>query len=129
MGLSGAAGAPKLVAPVSANALSCRCPWGHVPMSDEVPRCGRSGSTADRDALLAAWLDDDPDGIECVIGDPSFAGTGRVRSLTPVLAKGREFDRVVLVDPPPLDAGTEAAVDRDVGMTRAAQRLAILTSG
>ena len=53
----------------------------------------------------------------------------RVRSLTPELSKGLEFDLVVLVDPEAFGAGIEGAVDRYVAMTRATQQLVILTSG
>jgi superfamily I DNA/RNA helicase len=63
-----------------------------------------------------------------VIGDPAFRATPRVRSLTPELSKGLEFDLVVLVDPEGLGTGIEGAVDHYVAMTRATQRLVILTS-
>ncbi len=86
------------------------------------------GSAADRDAILRDWLDAHADGIACVIGDASFAGTDRVRSLTPQLAKGLEFDLVVLVDPESFGEGIEGAVDRYVAMTRATQQLVILNS-
>ena len=69
------------------------------------------------------------EGIACVIGDPTFRPTDRVRSLSPVLAKGLEFDLVVVVDPGSFGTGTEGAVDRYVAMTRATQRLAVLTGG
>jgi superfamily I DNA/RNA helicase len=85
------------------------------------------GAVADRDEILARWLDDHDDGIACVIGDPTFAATSRVRSLTPELAKGLEFDLVVLVDPESFGTGIEGAVDRYVAMTRATQRLVVLT--
>ena len=52
----------------------------------------------------------------------------RVRSLTPELAKGLEFDLVVLIDPETFGTGIEGAVDRYVAMTRATQQLVILTS-
>jgi hypothetical protein len=84
-------------------------------------------SVAERDAVLAAWLDEHAEGVGCVIGDPTFAATDRVRSLTPVLAKGLEFDLVVLVDPESFGTGIEGAVDRYVAMTRATQRLVVLT--
>ena len=58
-----------------------------------------------------------------------FRATERVGSLTPVLAKGLEFDLVVLVDPQEFGDGIEGAVDRYVAMTRATQRLVVLTSG
>ena len=54
--------------------------------------------------------------------------SARVRWLTPELAKGLEFDLVVLIDPDSFGAGIEGAVDRYVAMTRATQQLVILTS-
>ncbi|WP_067814213.1 RNA polymerase recycling motor ATPase HelR [Actinomadura kijaniata] len=86
------------------------------------------GSVSERDPVLDAWLAANSDGIACVIGDPTFPGTPRVRSLTPELAKGLEFDLVVLIDPEAFGEGIEGAVDRYVAMTRATQRLVILTS-
>jgi hypothetical protein len=86
------------------------------------------GSASDLDSILETWLADHPDGIGCVIGCPTFEATSRVRSLTPELAKGLEFDLVVLVDPEEFGDGVEGAVDRYVAMTRATQRLVILTS-
>ncbi|WP_104135726.1 MULTISPECIES: hypothetical protein [unclassified Cryobacterium] len=44
------------------------------------------------------------------------------------LAKGLEFDLVVLLDRKSFGAGTEGAVDRYVAMTRATQQLVILTT-
>ncbi|MCO8305152.1 RNA polymerase recycling motor ATPase HelR [Streptomyces sp. RKCA744] len=89
------------------------------------------GSVADLDAVLDAWLAAHADGIACVIGDPMFRETfrerPRVRSLTPELSKGLEFDLVVLIDPEAFGEGVEGAVDRYVAMTRATQRLVILT--
>jgi hypothetical protein len=97
-------------------------PVGHGPASDLGP-------------VLDAWLaaHAEGEGIACVIGDPPIqAGrvpaTSRVRSLTPVLAKGLEFDLVVLVDPETFGTGIEGAVDRYVAMTRATQELVILAS-
>jgi hypothetical protein len=86
------------------------------------------GSAAELDPILGAWLAEHAEGIACVIGDPTFRATPRVRSLTPELAKGLEFDLVVLVDPETFGGGIEGAVDRYVAMTRATQRLVILTS-
>ncbi|WP_326754093.1 AAA family ATPase [Streptomyces hirsutus] len=88
------------------------------------------GSVADLDSILATWLDAhaDGNGIACVIGDPTFCSTPRVRSLTPELSKGLEFDLVVLVDPDRFGEGIEGAVDRYVAMTRATQQLVVLTS-
>ncbi|MDX3801258.1 RNA polymerase recycling motor ATPase HelR [Streptomyces sp. AK04-3B] len=80
------------------------------------------------EAVLQTWLAEHDDGIACVIGDPAFRPTSRVRSLTPELSKGLEFDLVVLVDPQTFGTGVEGAVDRYVAMTRATQRLVVLTS-
>ncbi|MEU2281461.1 RNA polymerase recycling motor ATPase HelR [Streptomyces sp. NPDC013178] len=86
------------------------------------------GSVADLDSILDAWLAAHADGIACVIGDPAFPATSRVRSLTPELSKGLEFDLVVLLDPETFGKGVEGAVDRYVAMTRATQQLVVLTS-
>ncbi|MFF3541605.1 RNA polymerase recycling motor ATPase HelR [Streptomyces platensis] len=86
------------------------------------------GSTSDLDSILDTWLAAQSDGIACVIGDPTFRATSRVRSLTPELSKGLEFDLVVLIDPEKFGQGIEGTVDRYVAMTRATQRLVILTS-
>jgi hypothetical protein len=91
------------------------------------------GPASDLGAILGTWLAAHGDGVACVIGDPPFqAGsvraTSRVRSLTPELSKGLEFDLVVLVDPEAFGTGIEGAVDRYVAMTRATQQLVILTS-
>jgi hypothetical protein len=86
------------------------------------------GSTSGLDSILNSWLATHGDGIACVIGSPTFQATSRVRSLSPELSKGLEFDLVVLVDPEPIDKGIEGAVDRYVAMTRATQQLVILTS-
>jgi DNA helicase IV len=85
------------------------------------------GSASDLGSILHAWLAAHAEGIACVIGDPAFRGTSRVRSLTPELAKGLEFDLVVLVHPERFGQGIEGAVDRYVAMTRATQQLVILT--
>ncbi|MFI9309786.1 RNA polymerase recycling motor ATPase HelR [Streptomyces triculaminicus] len=86
------------------------------------------GSVADLDSILGAWLDENADGIACVIGDPTFRATSRVRSLTPELSKGLEFDLVVVVDPESFGDGIAGGVDRYVAMTRATQQLVVLTS-
>lgn len=79
-------------------------------------------TTAELDDVLASWADGRHEGTACVIGAPDVPDTARVRSLTPELAKGLEFDLVVLVDPE-----RWSAVDRYVAMTRATQRLVVLT--
>ncbi|WP_433345150.1 RNA polymerase recycling motor ATPase HelR [Microtetraspora malaysiensis] len=86
------------------------------------------GSASALSSILDTWLAEHADGIACVIGDPAFRETSRVRSLTPELSKGLEFDLVVLIDPDKFGEGIEGAVDRYVAMTRATQRLVILTS-
>jgi len=91
------------------------------------------GPTSDLRSILDTWLATHPDGIACVIGDPTFQATSRVRSLTPETSKGLEFDLVVLVDPDTfgkgiVGIGIEGTVDRYVAMTRATQQLVILTS-
>ncbi|HET6530738.1 MAG TPA: RNA polymerase recycling motor ATPase HelR [Actinoplanes sp.] len=88
----------------------------------------RYGSTSDLPSIVNTWLTTHAEGIACVIGDPAFPAAFRVRSLTPELAKGLEFDLVVLIDPETFGAGIEGAVDRYVAMTRATQQLVILTS-
>jgi DNA helicase IV len=90
-------------------------PVGHGPAADLAP-------------LLDGWLAAHAEGIACVIGDPAFHATPRVQSLTPELSKGLEFDLVILVDPEKFGEGIEGAVDRYVAMTRATERLVILTT-
>lgn len=81
--------------------------------------------------LLDRWLAEHADGTAVVIGDPvvlqAVPALPRVRSLTPELAKGLEFDLVVLVEPDSFGDGVEGAVDRYVAMTRATQQLAVLS--
>jgi hypothetical protein len=86
------------------------------------------GSVTDRDVVVETWLATHAEGVACVVGDPTFEATSRVRSLTPELVKGLEFDLVVLVDPDRFGAAVEGAVDRYVAMTRATQQLVVLTS-
>ena len=85
------------------------------------------GSTSELDSIVEVWLAANPEGIACVIGSPAFEARERVRSLTPELSKGLEFDLVVLVEPGSPDERLEGAVDRYVAMTRATQRLVVLT--
>lgn len=104
-------------------------PDANVPISirrTDVPVV--HGSASDLGSLLDTWLAAHAEGIACVIGDPTFRATSRVRSLTPELTKGLEFDLVVLVDPEAFGTGIEGAVDHYVAMTRATQQLVILTT-
>ncbi|MFE9645552.1 RNA polymerase recycling motor ATPase HelR [Streptomyces sp. NPDC006365] len=101
------------------------------------------GSVSELDSILDTWFATHADGIACVIGAPTSRTTSRttspatsrfgttssrVRSLTPELSKGLEFDLVVLIDPEEFGDGIEGAVDHYVAMTRATQQLAILTT-
>jgi DNA helicase IV len=89
----------------------------------------RYGPVSELGPILDAWLAAHAAGIAAVIGDPAVLDdTPRVRSLTPELSKGLEFDLVVLIDPETFGQGIEGAVDRYVAMTRATQQLVILTS-
>jgi hypothetical protein len=103
-------------------------PDANVPVSIRSGGPVVHAATAELGPILERWLATSADGVACVIGDPAFPDTPRVRSLTPELAKGLEFDLVVLVDPEEFGGGIEGAVDRYVAMTRATQQLVILTS-
>ncbi|HEV7203027.1 MAG TPA: RNA polymerase recycling motor ATPase HelR [Jatrophihabitans sp.] len=92
--------------------------WSGIPV--------RYAEASELASVVATWLAANDDGIACVIGDPAFPPTERVRSLTPELAKGLEFDLVVLVDPAAFGDGIEGAVDRYVAMTRATRQLVIV---
>ncbi|MFC9324300.1 RNA polymerase recycling motor ATPase HelR [Kitasatospora sp. NPDC057015] len=116
------------------------------------------GSVSELASVLDGWLAANADGVACVIAADGLAADGlegggleggglegggigvggidvgtlrdpsRVRSLTPELSKGLEFDLVVLVDPQTFGEGVEGAVDRYVAMTRATRQLVVLTS-
>ncbi len=115
---------PSEIMDAAAPVIRAVLPDANVPVSirsSGVPV--RYGSTSELAAVVDGWLAAYAEGIACVIGDPSFPAAPRVRSLTPQLAKGLEFDLVVLVDPQRF-----GAVDRYVAMTRATRQLIILTS-
>ena len=83
-------------------------------------------------AILENWQAASADGIASVIATDDieidgFEATPRVRRLTPELSKGLEFDLVVLIEPDSFGTGIEGAVDRYVAMTRATERLVVLT--
>ncbi|MBM6399161.1 RNA polymerase recycling motor ATPase HelR [Phycicoccus sonneratiae] len=84
-------------------------------------------AAGERDALLDGWLASHPEGVACVVGDPSFTATERVQSLRAEETKGLEFDLVVLHDPERFGTGIEGAVDHYVAMTRATERLVVLS--
>ncbi len=89
------------------------------------------GSVAELESILGDWIAEHAEGTACVIADAGFRPGSdrppRVRYLSPALAKGLEFDLVVLVDPDAFGGGVEGAVDRYVAMTRATSRLVVLT--
>ena len=86
----------------------------------------RYTTTDDLDGLLTTWLEENPEGVACVVGAPWVEERARVHSLAPEHVKGLEFDLVLLVDPDSWGAGIEGAVDRYVAMTRATSELMIL---
>lgn len=109
-------------------------PTANVPVSvrgNGIPVA--HGAMSELGAILDAWLATHSEGIAAVIGTSidvlALPPTSRVRALTPEQAKGLEFDLVVLVDPDAFGTGIEGAVDRYVAMTRATERLVILTEG
>ncbi|MET9300120.1 RNA polymerase recycling motor ATPase HelR [Micromonospora aurantiaca] len=102
-------------------------PDANVPTSIRDGAPVRYGARAELRAVVDGWLAAHSEGVACVIGDPAFPASERVRSLSPVLAKGLEFDLVVLVDPEAFGDGVAGAVDRYVAMTRATGELVVLT--
>lgn len=93
----------------------------------------RRGHVDELGSILDAWVADRDEGTACVISTRDGAGahaptSTRVRWLTPALAKGLEFDLVVLLDPDSFDSGAAGAVDRYVAMTRATRQLVVLTA-
>jgi len=103
-------------------------PDANVPVSvrtDGAPV--RHGRVDELPSILDEWLAENPDGTVCVVGGSSLADRPRVRSLTPELTKGLEFDLVVLVGPGTSSTEIEGAVDRYVAMTRATQSLVVLS--
>ncbi|WP_405498323.1 RNA polymerase recycling motor ATPase HelR [Streptomyces sp. NBC_00096] len=115
-------------------AIRAAIPDANVPVSIRTSGIPVThGSVADLATVLDTWLAAHAEGVACVIGadaleDGAFRASPRVRSLTPALSKGLEFDLVVLIDPEAFGEGVEGAVDRYVAMTRATQRLVVLTS-
>ena len=105
------------------------------------------GRVDDLRSVVDAWLEANPQGVACVIGETDLPPgdipvSDRVRSLTAAIAKGLEFDLVVLVAPDApgggvigsgvvgsgvIGSGVVDAVDRYVAMTRATRSLTVLT--
>ncbi|MFF1476352.1 RNA polymerase recycling motor ATPase HelR [Streptomyces sp. NPDC058301] len=120
---------PEEVMAEAAPVIRAALPDANVPISirsSGIPVV--HGPVTELEAVLDGWLADHDEGVACVIGDPAFRERPRVRSLTPTLSKGLEFDLVVLIDPQTYGHGIEGAVDRYVAMTRATRQLVILTS-
>lgn len=88
----------------------------------------RHATVDERDQILSDWLYRNPEGTACVIGDPTFEATPRVRSLPLHLTKGLEFDLVLLVEQNPSGNEPQDIVDRYVAMTRATGQLVILSN-
>jgi len=117
---------PSEVMDAAAPVIRAALPDANVPTSVRTSGVAVTyGSVHELDSILTGWLEANA-GVACVVGDPSLEAAPRVQSLTPELAKGLEFDLVVLVNPDAFGTGIEGAVDRYVAMTRATQRLVIL---
>ncbi|MGO2746684.1 RNA polymerase recycling motor ATPase HelR [Microbacterium sp.] len=119
---------PEEIMAEAAPVIRAALPDANVPTS--VRSSGipvRHGAVAELDAIVKSWLVENAEGTGVVIGDETFTGTDRVRSLTAETAKGLEFDLVVLVHPEAFGDGIEGAVDRYVAMTRSTRELVILT--
>ena len=104
---------PEEVMAAAEPVIRAALPDANVPVS--IRRSGVPvlyGDVAGLGAVLASWLAERAEGTACVIGDAAFTARftprrPRVRSLTPELSKGLEFDLVVLVDPEKLGGGIE----------------------
>jgi len=120
---------PEEVMEVAEPVIRAVLPDANVPTS--IRRSGvavERGAVGELGMILERWLAGHPEGTACVIGAPDLASTPRVRSLSPEVSKGLEFDLVVLVDPDRFGDGIEGAVDRYVAMTRTTRELVVLTS-
>lgn len=124
---------PAEVMAAAAPVIRAVLPDANVPTS--VRESGipvRHGSVSERDDVLRVWLQNHPQGLAAVIADESFASSAfasheRVRALTPVTAKGLEFDLVIIMRPEAFGDGITGAVDLYVAMTRPTQELVLLS--
>ncbi|GAA1932972.1 RNA polymerase recycling motor ATPase HelR [Streptomyces sodiiphilus] len=123
---------PREVMAEAEQVIRAALPDANVPLSVRGGAPVVHGRAAELNSVLRTWLAAHAEGTACVIGAGDTGGVTfrldhRVRSLTPELAKGLEFDLVVLIDPETFGTGTEGAVDRYVAMTRATGQLVVLT--
>lgn len=121
---------PEEIMAAAAPAIREALPDANVPTSvrsDGLPV--RYADIADLRPIVDRWLAENAEGTVCVLGAPGFDGGPRVATLTPSLAKGLEFDLVVLVDPERFGDGVAGAVDRYVAMTRSTRELVVVSSG
>lgn len=122
--------APEEVMAVAGPVILAALPDANVPVA--IRRSGvavRYAHTSQLDDIVDAWIAAHAEGTAVVIGASGFLPRERVRSLTPELVKGLEFDLVVIVDPDRFGDGLTGAVDRYVAMTRATSALVILSDG
>lgn len=118
---------PREVMTVAEPVIRAALPDANVPTSVRDSGIAvRYESVPDLETVLEQWLEDNPEGIACVVGDLSREDGTRIRSLAPEHTKGLEFDLVVLVDPQSWGDGVEGAVDRYVAMTRSTAELVVL---
>ncbi|HEX7351924.1 RNA polymerase recycling motor ATPase HelR [Brachybacterium sp.] len=115
----------------AAGEIHAAVPEATVPAS--IRRTGipvRHGRVAQLEQVVREWLGAQREGTVAVIAEPDLATVlaelSRVQVLDPQLAKGLEFDLVVLVDPETFGRGIEGAVARYVASTRATQELVVL---
>lgn len=119
---------PSEVMDVAGPVIRATLPDANVPASIRSTGVPVSyGSRRDLDAIVDAWERESADGTAVVIGAPAFVPRPRVAALDAQRVKGLEFDLVVLVDPDRFGDGVSGAVDRYVAMTRATQRLVVLS--
>lgn len=120
---------PEEIMAEAAPVIRAALPDANVPTSVRASGIPvRHAPLSERDSIIEAWLAENEEGTACVIGDATFTGTERVRSLTPTLSKGLEFDLIVLVEPEAFGDGIEGAVDRYVAMTRSTRELVVLAA-
>jgi len=118
---------PRQVMEAAEPVIRAALPDANVPESVREGSPVRHGPASELGRLVDGWLATHEEGVAAVIGEPGYPASERVSSLTPELAKGLEFDLVVLVRPDAWGDGIRGAVDRYVAMTRATDELVILS--